>query len=46
MLSSDTLRLAKRLARLLGADPLGQAAEWERSLDDDGLEDGRAVLIR
>lgn len=46
VLSSDKQQLASTLAKLLAADPLNQAEEWEKSLEDSTTNDGRAVLIR
>ena len=37
---------ARRLARVLLADPLGEEAEWEKVLLDFGDSDGRALLLR
>lgn len=39
-------RVAKRLARLLLADPLGAPAAWENQLEEVTDSEGRSIIIR
>ncbi|KAF2090716.1 hypothetical protein K490DRAFT_18170, partial [Saccharata proteae CBS 121410] len=45
VLSLDDQKAARRLVRLLLADPLAPAGRWERELEA-GSEDGRGILLR
>ncbi|KAF2269435.1 hypothetical protein CC78DRAFT_487054 [Lojkania enalia] len=46
ILSLNRQRNARRLARLLLADPLGDEGQWEKKLEHEEDECGRAVLLR
>ena len=46
VLSSDDQTGARRLVRVLLADPLAPEAEWEKKLLDVDDTDGRALLLR
>ena len=46
VLSLGDQRLARRLVRLLIADPLSQEGRWERELEGEGRDDGRGILVR
>jgi len=46
VLSLDGFQGARRLARVLLADPLASETPWERRLLEEEATDGRALLLR
>lgn len=46
MLGLDQTATARKLARLLLADPLGERESWEEQLEKAGDEEGGSLLIR
>jgi len=46
VLSAGSPLLARKLAKLLAADPLFQPDDWEKSLEDETVNTGKAILIR
>lgn len=46
MLGIGDQKSARRLARLLLADPLAEESAWERQLEDTSSDDGKALLLR
>ncbi|KAK4973965.1 hypothetical protein LTR28_011024 [Elasticomyces elasticus] len=45
-LGNDGLMAAKRLVRVLCADPLSEKRDWEAALSENATEDGTTLLVR
>ncbi|KAJ9639900.1 hypothetical protein H2199_006133 [Coniosporium tulheliwenetii] len=46
VLSLGEQKAARKLVRLLLADPLGEKEKWEQVLEESGVEDERGLLVR
>lgn len=46
VLSLGEQKAARKLVRLLLADPLGEKEKWEQLLEESGVEDERGLLVR